>query len=164
MCCFCWKDLLLSGKKSDEILGSEAFMTACVFHDTTPATYERQLFEVVEQAFSRREKVLIYTLNAERAAAVDRSLWISKQEAFVPHKVLGPDESDPNLRVAIVYGEYNPITADTLIADGHCSLDFSCGFDSIHEFVHRSSPDIHQMCRDRFRDYRFRQIPVEYSK
>ena len=139
-------------------------MTVCVFHDTTPATHERQLFEVVEQAFNRREKVLVYARNVERAAAVDRSLWIAKQEAFIPHKVFGPDESDPDIRVAIVYGEYNPIAAKILVADGHCSLDYSCGFDSIHEFVNRSSPDIQQACRDRFRDYRSRQIPVEYSK
>jgi DNA polymerase-3 subunit chi len=140
-------------------------MTVCIFHDTSPATYERQLFEIVEQAHVRKAKVLIYARNAERAAAVDRSLWILKQESFIPHQVLGPPEGrEADVRVAIVCGEYNPISADTLIADGHCSLDFACGFDSIHEFVNRSSVDIHQACRDRFRDYRSRGIPVEYSK
>ncbi len=139
-------------------------MTSCIFHDTMPATHERQLLDIVEKAYSVHEKVLIYTRNAERAAAVDRTLWISKQESFIPHKVLGPDEIDPDICVAIVYGEYNPIAARILVADGHCSLDYSCGFDSIHEFVNRSSPDIQQACRDRFRDYRSRQINVEYSK
>jgi DNA polymerase IIIc chi subunit len=139
-------------------------MRSCVFHNTSPATHERQLFEIVEQLYICRERVLIYTRNAERAAAVDRSLWIAKQEAFIPHRVLGPGESDPDIRVAIVHGEYNPISASALVVDGHCSLDYSCGFDSIHEFVNRSSPDIHEACRDRFRAYRSRQIPVEYSK
>jgi DNA polymerase IIIc chi subunit len=147
-------------KKSDDI----SAMSSCIFHNTSPATHERQLFEIVEQLYIRRERVLIYTRNAERATAVDRSLWIAKQEAFIPHRVLGPGESDPDIRVAIVHGEYNPISASALVVDGHCSLDFSCSFDSIHEFVNRSSPDIHEACRDRFRAYRSRQIPVEYSK
>jgi DNA polymerase III subunit chi len=139
-------------------------MTTCVFYNTSPATHERQLFDIVEQIFNRRERVLIYTRNAERAAAVDRILWISKQEAFIPHKVLGPDDRDPDIRVGIVCGEYNPISATVLIVDGHCSLDYSCGFDSIHEFVNRSSADIQEACRDRYREYRSRQIPVEYTK
>jgi DNA polymerase IIIc chi subunit len=139
-------------------------LAACFFHDTAAATYERQLFEIVEQAYNRREKVLIYTRNAERASMVDRVLWITKQEAFIPHKVLESGESEPDLWVAIVSGEFNPISAGTLVVDGHCSLDFSCSFESIHELVNRSTPEIHQACRDRFRDYRLRQIPVEYSK
>jgi DNA polymerase-3 subunit chi len=139
-------------------------MTACIFHDTTPATHERQLFDIVEQAYIRREKVLIHARNTERAAAVDRALWISKQESFIPHRVFGPDESDAEVPVAIVCGEYNPISAGTLIVDGHCNLDFSCRFDSIHEFVNRSSADLHQACRDRFRDYRSRGVTVQYSK
>jgi len=139
-------------------------MTACIFHDTSPATQERQLFEIVERAYSRRNKVLIFAQGEERAVALDRLLWILKQEAFIPHKILGADESNSAIQVGIVTSEMNPIAAVTLIADGHCSLDFACGFDSIHEFVNRSSPEVHQACRDRFRDYRSRQIDVEYSK
>jgi len=139
-------------------------MAACIFHDTTPATQDRQLFEIVERAYNRREKVLIFSQSEERATALDRTLWILKQEAFIPHKIILEDRADTEVRVAIVTSEINPIGAGILIADGHCSLDFACGFDSIHEFVNRSSAAVHQACRDRFRDYRARQIPVEYSK
>ncbi len=139
-------------------------MTACIFHDTAPATQERQLFEIVEEVYKRREKALIFAQSEERAAALDRILWILKQEAFIPHKVLTLNDGDSHVPVAIVTSEVNPISAGVLIADGHCSLDFACGFDSIHEFLNRSSAELHQACRDRFRDYRSRQIPVEYSK
>jgi DNA polymerase III subunit chi len=139
-------------------------MTACIFHDATPATQERQLFEIVERAYSKRQKVLIFTQSEARAAAVDRILWILKQEAFIPHKVFVANETDPDVPVAIVTSETNPIDAETLVADGHCSLNFACGFKSIHEFVNRSNAKAQQDCRDRFRDYRARQIPVEYSK
>ncbi len=139
-------------------------MAACIFHDTSPATQERRLFEIVERAYNAHEKVLIFAGDQERAAAIDRILWILKQESFIPHKVFAAGEADPDALVAIVTSEANPISAGVLVADRHCSLDFACGFDSIHEFVNRSSPEIHQACRDRFRDYRLRQIPVEYSK
>jgi DNA polymerase-3 subunit chi len=139
-------------------------MTACIFHDTTPSTMERQLFEIVERAYNQREKILIFTKDEARAAAVDRFLWILKQESFIPHKVLVQDEPELNLPVAIVTSEINPVAAGILVVDSHCSLDFACRFDSIHEFVNRSSPELHQACRDRFRDYRSRQISVEYSR
>ncbi len=138
-------------------------MTACIFHDTNPATQERQLFDIVERAYTKRDKLLIFAQSEERAAAIDRLLWILKQEAFIPHRILKAGESDSELRVGIVTDEVNPIAAGTLVADGHCSLDFACRFDSIHEFVNRSSPQLQQACRDRFRDYRSRQVPVEYS-
>ncbi len=139
-------------------------MTACIFHDTTPATLERMLFEIVEKAYNRREKVVVFAQSEERATAVDRTLWILKQEAFIPHKVCSGKEEDPDVPVAIVTSEINPINAGILVADGHCGLDYACGFESIHEFVNRSSVAMHQACRDRFRDYRARQVPVEYSK
>ncbi len=139
-------------------------MTACTFHDTAPATQDRQLFEIVERAYNRRESVLIFSQTEERAAAIDRTLWILKQEAFIPHKIISEDRADMEVRVAIVTSEINPIGAGILVADGHCSLDFACSFDSIHEFVNRSSAAVQQACRDRFRDYRARGISVEYSK
>lgn len=139
-------------------------MTVCTFHDTNPETQERVLFEIVESAYSRREKVLIYVQDTARAAVIDRLLWIMKQEAFIPHRIFDKKESDDRVPVAIVSGEMNPIGAGILVADGHCRLDFACDFPSIHEFVNRSSVPMHQACRDRYREYRSRQVPVEYSK
>jgi DNA polymerase IIIc chi subunit len=139
-------------------------MASCIFHETSAAAHERQLFEIVEQAYSQRRKVLVFTQDEARASAIDRTLWILKQEAFIPHKIFAVNEADFDVCVAIVSSEMNPISADVLVVDAHCRLDFACEFDSIHEFVDRSSPETHQACRDRFRDYRLRQIPVEYSK
>jgi DNA polymerase III subunit chi len=139
-------------------------MTSCIFHDASPATQERQLFEIVEGAYNQRQKVLVYTQDNERAVALDRLLWILKQEAFIPHKIFAANDPDPQVPVAIVTAEINPISAGVLVADGHCTLDFAVKFESVHEFVKRSSPELHQICRNRFRDYRLRQIAVEYSK
>ena len=139
-------------------------MTTCIFHDTGPAAHDRQLFEIVERLYNQRHRTLVFVRDEGRAAAIDRTLWILKQEAFIPHKVFATSEPDPEIRVAIVSSEVNPISADVLVAEAHCHLDFACQFESIHEFVDRSSPEIHQACRERFREYRSRQIDVEYSK
>jgi DNA polymerase IIIc chi subunit len=139
-------------------------MNRCIFHDLAPGRQERRLFEITEQAYQRRDKVLIYVQDEERAAAIDRILWILKQEAFIPHNIFNPSEPDADVPVVIVTAEENPMDARILIADGHCSLEFACSFDVIHEFVSRASPQIQEACRERFRNYRDRQIPIEHLK
>lgn len=139
-------------------------MNHCIFHDTGQSQQDRQLFEIVERAYSGKKKVLIFAQNGERADAIDRLLWILKQEAFIPHKILNGREPDCAVPVAIVTSEIDPLGADILIADGHCSLNFACGFGSVHEFVNRVSPELHEACRERFRSYRARNVPVEHLK
>jgi len=60
--------------------------------------------------------------------------------------------------------ETNPIEAGILIADGHCDVEYASGFDAVHEFVNRSSPERQEACRDRFRAYRSREIPIQHLK
>jgi DNA polymerase IIIc chi subunit len=139
-------------------------MQSCIFHDTGDARQERLLFEIVALAYNRHEKVLIFVQDDERAAAMDRILWILKQEAFIPHKVFRGQEKDPSIPVAIVTVEFDPIGAEILIADGHCSIEFACNFDYVHEFVKRTSPEIQEACRERYRAYRDLRVSVEHVK
>jgi DNA polymerase IIIc chi subunit len=139
-------------------------MNKCIFHDVAPERHDRLIFEIVEQAYNRHERVLIFVQNMERAAAIDRTIWTIKQEAFIPHKIFSRTESDSTVPIGIVTEGFNPNEARTLIVDGHCSLDFACGFDQVHEFVNRVSAQMQEACRDRFRAYRDRQINVEHLK
>ncbi len=139
-------------------------MNSCIFHDAGHSRRERKLFEVVESAYKRKEKVLVYASTEMRANEIDRTLWIHKQESFIPHKICRLNEPDPMVPVVIVTEEINPLGAGILVADGHCSIEFACAFDSIHEFVDRSSPEVQQACRERYRTYRDRALPVEYVK
>jgi DNA polymerase IIIc chi subunit len=136
----------------------------CTFHDVGSGRQDRRLFEIVEQTYNKHERVLIFVQDEQRAAAIDRTLWIIKQEAFIPHKIFSRDEYDSTVPIGIVTSEINPIEARILIADGHCSLDFACGFEQIHEFVNRTSPQMQEACRDRYRAYRDRQISVAHLK
>lgn len=139
-------------------------MGKCIFHDTAAERRDLCIFEIVEQAYSRRERVLIFSDNERRASAIDKMLWILKQEAFIPHKIVQADESDTGLPITIVVLENNPNEAQILIADGHCSIDFASTFPMIHEFVTRTTPQIHEACRERFRLYRARDLTVEHAK
>jgi len=126
--------------------------------------HDRRLFEIVEHSYNAHEKVIVFAQNSERAAAIDRNLWIMRQEAFIPHRILETGENDAAVPVGIVVTELNPIDAKILIADAHCSIDFALGFETVHEFVNRSSPEIQESCRERFRTYKDRKVQVEYKK
>lgn len=139
-------------------------LSKCLFHDAPADRRDRILFEIADQAYIRRERILIFAADEERAAQVDRMLWILKQEAFIPHQVFQSEQADAGVPVGIVTKEINPVKARILIADGHCSLDFACSFEQVHEFVTRTTPQIHEACRDRFRSYRVRNIAVEHVK
>jgi DNA polymerase III subunit chi len=144
--------------------GEGISMKACLFHDPSPSLRDRKVFDLVEHAYNSRARVLIYASTAERAAAIDRFLWITKQESFMPHRIFERNEPDPSVTIAIVTSEINPVDADILIADGHCGFDFALGFSTIHEFVDRTSPEIQEACRERYRAYRERKISVEHLK
>ncbi|NLV31441.1 MAG: DNA polymerase III subunit chi [Acidobacteria bacterium] len=139
-------------------------MSSCIFHDTGAERRDPCLFGIVESALSRRERVLIYADGEARAADIDRMLWVLKQESFLPHRVMREEDRDAEIPVAIVTVEINPAQAGILIADGHCGLDFAVRFRVIHEFVTRTSPGVHQACRERYRAYRSRQVAVEHLR
>ena len=143
-------------------------MNECLFHDAPDNRRENLLFEIVERAYRGKNRVLVFTSDKERAMALDRMLWIMRQESFIPHRIFEPgeiiDEADAEAPVCIVTAEENPIGARVLVADGHCSLEFACGFDMAHEYVDHSSPDRTEACRRRFRDYRERQVSVRHIK
>jgi DNA polymerase IIIc chi subunit len=134
----------------------------CLRRSTTFSHTAYGLFS--RDTYDQREKISIFAQTEGRAAAIDRLLWINKQEAFIPHEIFKCHEPESSVPVAIVSSELNPIGAGILVADGHCSLGFAVGLDLVHEIVNRSSPEMQEACRDRFRAYRSRQISVEYSK
>ena len=90
-------------------------MKRCLFHDVGHGRQDRKLFEIVGHAYNQREKVLIYAQNEERAASLDRTLWILKQESFIPHRILRENDGDVSVPVAIVAAEINPIESGILI-------------------------------------------------
>ena len=143
-------------------------MNECFFHDALDNRREFLIFEIVERAYHGKNKVIIFTADNERAVTLDRMLWILRQESFIPHRIFMSGEKMNTAKteapIGIVTTEENPIGAGVLIADAHCGLEFASGFDIAHEFVDHSSPDRTEACRDRFRDYRARQIPVSHIK
>ena len=139
-------------------------MSECIFHDAPDNRKDSLIFEITEQAYRAKNKVVIYVPNAERADTLDRLLWILRQESFIPHRIFKSGETDEGTPVGITVAEENHVGAQILIADGHCRLDYALGFDAVHEFVIHESSQTLEACRDRFREYRTRQIPIHHIK
>lgn len=143
-------------------------MNECLFHDVPDNRREFLLFDMVERMYRGKNRILVFTSSRERAIEIDRMLWILRQESFIPHRIFEPDEwiedAESDVPVGIVTTEENPIRAAILIADGHCGIDFACGFDTTHEFVDHLSAERTESCRRRFRGYKDRQIPVRHIK
>lgn len=139
-------------------------MSECIFHDASDNRKDTLIFEIAEQAYRTKNKVVIYVPNAERADTLDRLLWILRQESFIPHRIFKSGETDEGTAVGIATAEENPVAASILIADGHCSLDYALGFDAVHEFVVHESPQMLDACRARFREYRTRQVAISHIK
>jgi DNA polymerase-3 subunit chi len=144
--------------------GQHLSMRQCAFHDTDGMLRDRKLFELVEQVYEQAGKVVVFAATDERAAAIDRLLWIHRQESFIPHEVFRSVSPGSSLTIVIVTEELNPIGAEMLIADGHCNIEFAMRFKDIHEFVDRSSPQMHEACRNRFRAYRTGGIDPKHVK
>jgi DNA polymerase III subunit chi len=136
-------------------------MNTCIFHDCDSMQRERSLFEAVESGYEQRKRVLVYAESTERAVALDRVLWINKQESFIPHGIIEEAGAQTDLTVVIVTGEFDPVGAAILVADGHCSLEFAAGFERVHEFVDHSRKEA---SRERFRAYKTLGFKVDYVK
>lgn len=139
-------------------------MKACIFHDLNSGQKDKKIFDLVEHAYSQGDRVLIYAPSEARAAFIDRFLWTLRQESFIPHKIFLKNEDNAAEPVGIVTLEINPIKAKTLIADGRCSIAFASGFETIHEFVDRSTAETHEASRKRYSGYRDLGIPPQYLK
>lgn len=138
--------------------------TTCIFHDTDASAHDQRIFEIVEEAYRRRENATVFAASEERAAEIDRCLWILHQDSFIPHRLLAGGDATGTVPVAIITGEWRPFASGVLVADGHCSIAFARGFERIHEFVYHTPPGIKEECRKRFRAYRDESIPVQYLK
>ena len=143
-------------------------MNECFFHEAPDNRREFLLFEIVERAYRGKNRVLVFASDNERAVALDRMLWILRQESFISHRIFAPGEkiteADTEAPVGIVTTEENPIGARVLVADSHCGLGFARGFDTAHEFVDHSSAERTEECRNRFRHYRDQRISVRHIK
>jgi len=65
-------------------------LNECLFHDAPDNRKEYLLFEIVERAYRGKNRVLIFSSDMERAVALDRMLWILRQESFIRTGFLSP--------------------------------------------------------------------------
>lgn len=137
-------------------------MKTCYFIDTLDKN--KYIFSLAEQHYKDRIKTVIFTDTKERAEEIDRILWTLKQEAFIPHKIFKYEEPDALESIAITYQEINPIKAETLIMDTPCSISFALKFNTIYDFVDKSSDESLQKSRERYAKFKEMKYNMHYIK
>jgi len=106
-----------------------------------------------------RSRPLILLIHSARF----RSQQSRETGGFIPHAILQDPPADLSVPIAVITSEVNPVEATILVADGHCSLEFAVGFNTVHELVDRTSSQPQEACRERRRSYRARKCLVRYD-
>jgi DNA polymerase-3 subunit chi len=137
-------------------------MKTCYFIDTPDKN--KYIFSIVEQLYKDKVNVIIYTESKERAEEIDRIIWVTKQESFIPHKIFKYEEKEALEPVAIIYEEINPIDAEILIMDTPCSINFASKFKTIYDFVDKSSDETLKKSRERYAKFKDMKYNMHYIK
>ncbi|MCX7771127.1 MAG: DNA polymerase III subunit chi [Proteobacteria bacterium] len=137
-------------------------MKNCYYVDTKEK--EKYIFSLIEQLYKDGLKITIFSQNKDRAEELDKILWTMKQESFIPHKIFKYDEPDALESVAIVCQEINPINASVLIMDSPCSISYALNYDTIYDFVDKSSDESLQKSRERYAKFKEKKCNMHYIK
>jgi DNA polymerase III subunit chi len=86
-------------------------LTEILFYHLETQPLERVLPQLVEKSLERGWRAVIETSSRERAEAIDTLLWTYRDDAFVPHGIMGED-TDPQQPVLIATGPDNPNAAN----------------------------------------------------
>lgn len=116
---------------------SEAWLTAC---------------DKTETLALNQGEVYLYVESEEEADQLDDLLWSFKDDSFIPHQCLDPDDATPPL---VQIGAIAPPThfKGTLINLQSTLPPFYPQFDHVIEIVF-SDPSVQQLARERYRHYR----------
>jgi DNA polymerase-3 subunit chi len=112
--------------------------------------------KLVEAAWSKRKRVLVYCSSEAEAKAIDEYLWTFKDDAFIPHGIESPDQPSDNtaLAVLITTTATNTNKASILVQLGHAELEFGGGFENVIELVDREDEQKLTASRDRYRAWK----------
>jgi DNA polymerase-3 subunit chi len=107
--------------------------------------------KLIEQAYTDKQAVYIYTNNVQESEKLDKLLWTYSDNAFIPH--LLADEKNDVSPVQIGHGAPPSGTQNLLINLSAQVPAFYKEFDHAIEIVF-SDPSVQQLARERYKKYR----------
>lgn len=89
--------------------------TTIVFIELNTSNKFRHTCDIVEKIYDQGKTATIYVQNIKNAQALDRQLWVWKQEQFIPHAIF--DSFDGEIEEAIIITTRNdfPVVTEALI-------------------------------------------------
>ncbi len=112
--------------------------------------------KLIESAFKKQRRVLIFCSTSEDAASMDEHLWSFQPDSFIPHEVALPDSkpTQPQAPVLITTAETNLNAASILIQLGPSELEFGLEFNHVIELVNRADEAQLAKSRERFKAWK----------
>lgn len=120
-----------------------------VLEDATRLQALRELCLIVEKSYQAKETVYIHANSQEEAELIDKLLWTTREESFVPHS-MSEEDAAPILLGWTTPAKYSTHTLVNLTANIPA---FYQQFERVIEMVYQDAT-IQQAARDRFRRYR----------
>jgi len=115
------------------------------FYDVPAAGRYARIARLVQAAWERGKRLLLTCADPAEAAELDALLWTFDEATFIPHEVVeqGAAATDPDARVVLVTGEYDPIGADIVLQAAPVSQGFAQGYPYVIDLVdHRSEATV----------------------
>jgi len=114
----------------------------------------RYLCELSEEFLDKGEQVLIVVQDDNQGVTLDRYMWSWPKGSFIPHAYDNGAVDCLEEPVVITTAEENNHGADVLIMAKPCSLDFVRRFKTAIDFAEVYDPQLAEISRARFADYR----------
>ncbi|OGT46313.1 MAG: hypothetical protein A3E83_09340 [Gammaproteobacteria bacterium RIFCSPHIGHO2_12_FULL_41_20] len=117
---------------------------------------------LLEKAYQQQQLVYIHVDSPAEAEQLDTLLWTYREDSFIPHNIYSsPQPMEPSIQIG--YTEKPPHHQEILINLCHEIPIFYAQFTHIIEIVF-ADPNVQQLARERFRQYRSQQCVMNTHK
>lgn len=122
----------------------------------------RHACQLVDQACQQNKPVFIRVASEADAQKLDESLWIFRDQAFIPHEVITP-QSPPHPRIMALIGMNEAVPAGFQSLLINLGNDIPTQIEDVAQAIEvvDADPDHKRQARERYKAYRDRGFTLE---
>ncbi len=136
------------------------------FYDVPAEGRWPEVARLAGAAWRKDKPMLILCADPQEARAFDDFLWTFRDEAFIPHELVGDGAAprDEDARIVIVTSEHRPVVAPVLVQLSPASMGFAAGFAAVIDIVDHRDEALLAASRERYRAWRDAGVDPGYRK